>query len=652
MRKFTYLKLSVLSIAFFATLLSKAQEVQIATWSFPDATVPTSKIIPADGGLISSSASLILDGTYGSSIWPSLITNTGSTTNYPTGVSAATYGIVLTSVANVTATPQVGTNIIFKMPTTGYTGLKFSFVIRNFGTAPNVGYNTINWSYSTDGGSTFSSSVATTTFTTAFNIVYNVDLSGVVDLNEKSEVLLRGVFSGSTGTGGAARLDNVIFKATPAGCSVSGLSFASSSLAKAMGDSKFTVTPTSLNQTTPFSYISSNISVAQVDPNTGEVTLIAPGTTNITANQAQGTHSGTTYCANSTLYTLYVGNTPRTYTLITNATQMVPNEEYLIVAKTNASPAVYYAMGNQDAGNKRPGRLVTDLSGSITTSSSGASTDLLHPFAFKMEQNGASWNMKDIVNAQYLIPNGASTGLKQQVSATSANWNMIFNSNGSDSLSCETAGTYPFNILKFNSGASTLAFNCYDYVGSQGKVSTYLYKYARPTLISVVESSVPVMDATVGNSDSKTLTISGSDLLGDISLAISGPNADQFSISTPTLVQSAGVVSSTSISITYTPTFVAAHSALLTISTPGGTSKEYPLFNSLTVGLNKMNSDERIVVSGRNLIVSGVNGYSIYNAQGAKIKEIQTLNPNFTVNLSSGIYIVKTANKVQKIFIK
>ena len=71
-----------------------------------------------------------------------------------------------------------------------------------------------------------------------------------------------------------------------------------------------------------------------------------------------------------------------------------------------------------------------------------------------------------------------------------------------------------------------------------------------------------------GESPSKTVTISGTNLKGDISLAISGANADLFSVSPKKIAQSAG---SGTVTVTYNPTAVGNHTATLTASSTGAT---------------------------------------------------------------------------------
>lgn len=72
-----------------------------------------------------------------------------------------------------------------------------------------------------------------------------------------------------------------------------------------------------------------------------------------------------------------------------------------------------------------------------------------------------------------------------------------------------------------------------------------------------------------GASKNDTLTVSGTDLTEDITLALSGNNADQFSISSTT----ASASSTSKIVVVYTPTTAGTHSATLTLTSSNDTVK-------------------------------------------------------------------------------
>ncbi len=76
----------------------------------------------------------------------------------------------------------------------------------------------------------------------------------------------------------------------------------------------------------------------------------------------------------------------------------------------------------------------------------------------------------------------------------------------------------------------------------------------------------------VGTSVDKTLHVTGLYIADVITLALSGEDAEQFSISTPSLMSEGGAVT-----ISYTPTSVGSHSATLTLSAADATSVIVPL---------------------------------------------------------------------------
>lgn len=99
-----------------------------------------------------------------------------------------------------------------------------------------------------------------------------------------------------------------------------------------------------------------------------------------------------------------------------------------------------------------------------------------------------------------------------------------------------------------------------------------------------VSATALSFDATVGTPVSKTLTVTGTSLTSNISLALSGTDAGKFSLS------SSSLASSGSVTVTYNPSAAGSHSATLTISSTGATS--------LTVSLTGTASDATVEVPG------------------------------------------------------
>jgi len=173
-----------------------------------------------------------------------------------------------------------------------------------------------------------------------------------------------------------------------------------------------------------------------------------------------------------------------------------------------------------------------------------------------------------------------------------------------------------------------------------------------PTAL-LTTGTIGAMSASVGTTDSKTISLVGSALQGDITLAISGDNADQFSVDPTTLSQIEGA-SLTTVTVAYTPTEVSAgHVATLTISSTGAASKTFDLSaSSLGTGVDKLSSAMKAIVINNKLTVTGVDSYVVYNVQGMKVADVKENNANTHVALNSGIFVVKSSDGVQKLIIK
>ena len=99
---------------------------------------------------------------------------------------------------------------------------------------------------------------------------------------------------------------------------------------------------------------------------------------------------------------------------------------------------------------------------------------------------------------------------------------------------------------------------------------------AGPT-ITVTEVKVPAMLSTVGQDDTEIIHVSGINLTADISISISGKNANRFSVTPTTLSQTGGVVNNTEVSVKYTPTAEISDTASLTLTSAGATSVVFEL---------------------------------------------------------------------------
>ncbi len=92
--------------------------------------------------------------------------------------------------------------------------------------------------------------------------------------------------------------------------------------------------------------------------------------------------------------------------------------------------------------------------------------------------------------------------------------------------------------------------------------------FTSPTII-VSESSVNPMSTQIETTDQATITVNGTNLTGNITLAVTGTDASLFTLSIYSIAPTEGVVSDVTVTITYAPLVAGSHSALLTLSSAG-----------------------------------------------------------------------------------
>lgn len=154
--------------------------------------------------------------------------------------------------------------------------------------------------------------------------------------------------------------------------------------------------------------------------------------------------------------------------------------------------------------------------------------------------------------------------------------------------------------------------------------------------ITVTEETVPAMSIAVGGTDTETITVNASNLTGNITLAVTGDDADLFTLSTYTLVHSSGSVSNQSVTITYTPDAPAAsHTATLTLSSPGAESVPKNLSGSATLAKPTATDATGISPSGFTANWDAVPGATSYELK--VYKKEQALN--YTTDLIISEYI-------------
>lgn len=98
--------------------------------------------------------------------------------------------------------------------------------------------------------------------------------------------------------------------------------------------------------------------------------------------------------------------------------------------------------------------------------------------------------------------------------------------------------------------------------------------------ISITEIITPIYTGTIGEPTHQTINIAGVNLTQDISIAISGTDANQFSISQPTITHTGGTIPNTLINISYNPLNPGQHNATITLSSAGAISYSSSLIGS------------------------------------------------------------------------
>ena len=164
-----------------------------------------------------------------------------------------------------------------------------------------------------------------------------------------------------------------------------------------------------------------------------------------------------------------------------------------------------------------------------------------------------------------------SAGLSSTVQNTNCTGNVIAAVNG-------TSGVEAW-VLSTGQGIA------YYLHGTASSNTVEEVKPVSPTITTSASSAS--LSTEVGTPVTKKITINGSKLTGNISLALSGTNANQFSLSTTSLASTGG-----SVTITYAPTSGGSHSATITASSAGANDVKITLKGTAT---------EKLIVTGATL---------------------------------------------------
>jgi hypothetical protein len=281
--------------------------------------------------------------------------------------------------------------------------------------------------------------------------------------------------------------------------------------------------------------------------------------------------------------------------------------------------------------------------------------------------DSALWTITVVAtnNSSYIIQNKA-TGLYLSgtaLSATSAEFTLPEAKSQTGNIQFPGDPNFLYAIV--NASAKALEVDLWTsplgvFVNNSGYADRYRFAYQfeelQTPVISTTQSSVSTFTTTVGTPVNKTLSLSGTNLLGTMTLGITGTNAGLFSVSPVSFETTNTFITNSTVTITYTPTALTTTNdvATLSIGIAGGNTLTYNLEGEATLAtdLTSLENTMKVYSVQSRLIVTGVNNYEVYNLQGIKVIDVKNNNANTSMTLNKGVYFVKSTDNVQKVIIK
>ena len=230
-----------------------------------------------------------------------------------------------------------------------------------------------------------------------------------------------------------------------------------------------------------------------------------------------------------------------------------------------------------------------------------------------------------------------TTSQNISISTATADATVYYTTNGDTPTEASSVYSDPFTI----STTTTVKARAFKSGMTASDVATAEYIITQTPTIQITEESIPTMSTNVGSTDTETITVNASNLTGNITLAVTGDDADLFTLSTYTLAHSSGSVSNQSVTITYTPDAPAtSHTATLTLSSPGAENVVKELSGTATLAKPTATDATGISPSGFSANWDAVPGATSYKLDVYKKVE----NLDYASDLFFSEYIEGSSN--------
>ena len=238
--------------------------------------------------------------------------------------------------------------------------------------------------------------------------------------------------------------------------------------------------------------------------------------------------------------------------------------------------------------------------------------------------------------------------------ATSLNTDPV--SYSSSATSVATVNQTTGEVTPLTIGTTTITATQAASNGYCAATATYTLNITAAPTLTVTDVTNTVLISSNGSPVTQIINVSAVNLTTDLGLAISGPNADLFTLSQSSVTQTGGNVPNTAITITYTPLIGTNHSATLTMASTGAFDLARPIsgINNATTDVNSVISALNVYAYNGKINVTAKAGESldIYNSVGQRLMHsITTEGLNSIIAPANGVLMVKLGNQITKVIL-